>query len=338
MATDVHVLDLSFVSAEHGFVLASAKCRGAACLLSGETVDGAKSWTTRGALPAKAEVRYLRFVTPMIGYAFGYELFMTVDGGRSWLAQPSASVSSVEGNTHDVLRIVGECTGAAHLERSAPGSSRWNRVSGVVSPAENSHCPPQLLRDGRERVVVVGYGNSAKPKPRAWIGTSSDGGEHVTRLADPCDVRSAGYALGVAVAPHDVIAVFCTSYRFDDLGDTAAWVTVSTDGGRHWGRAHAWRDALGPGTTQYFAGIAAASATRILVATSSPHVGHVQVSEDGGATWPDGDEIDLPYDEGVVGFQDPRTARVTSGDVVRTTVDGGRTWRQDAVRLAVPSS
>lgn len=333
LATDVQIKDLSFVSAEHGFVLVSAKCRSAACLLVGETVDGAKTWTTRGAVPAAADVQHLRFVTPAVGYAYGPALLMTVDGGRTWRAQAGLDVVSLEGDRHDVLRVVDNgCSGAAHAERSTPGSSTWARA-GAVSPAGNSNCGPVLLRDGRSRVVAVGYGNTAKPEPKAWIGYSADGGAHFAREADPCDARG-GYALGVAIAPHDVVAVFCTSYHFDDLGDTTAWLTVSTDGGRHYGRVHAWRDALGPGTTQYFAGIAAASATRILVATSSPHVGHVQVSEDGGATWSDGEEVALPSDEAVVGFQNPLTARVTSGDLVMTTVDGGRTWRDDEVRLS----
>jgi hypothetical protein len=328
------VLDLSFVSADHGFVLASAKCPRASCLLVGETLDGAKSWTTRGVLPAGVHVRRLRFVTPTIGYVYDYELLMTVDGGRTWRPQPARGVTSLEGNRHDVIRVVGGCDGAPHVERSAPGSSRWTPVRGTVAPAENSNCPPELLRDGQSRVVVVGYGNSAMPEPRAWIGASADGGAHFSRLADPCDAHG-GYALGVAIAPHDVVAAFCTSYRFDDLGDTAAWLTVSTDDGRHWGRARAWADALGPGTTQYFAGIAVASATRILVATSSPHVGHTSVSQDGGATWSDGEEIALPYDEAVIGFQDTVTARATSGETVFTTRDGGRTWRDDAVRLGL---
>jgi hypothetical protein len=326
---------MSFVSADHGFVLASAKCPRAACLLVGETLDGARSWTTRGMLPARSNVRHLRFVTPTIGYAYDYSgLLMTVDGGRTWRRQPGMATFSLEGNRTDVLRVVYDCNGAPEdVERSTPGSSRWT-PAGAVSPAENASCPAHLLRDGRTRVVAVGYGNTAKPEPRAWIGVSTDAGAHFTRVADPCDAH-AGYALGVAIAPHGVVAAFCTSYRFDDLGDTTAWLTVSTDDGGHWGRPHAWADALGPGTTQYFAGIAVASASRILVATTSPHVGHASVSQDGGATWSDGAEIGLPYDEAVIGFQDPLTARVTSGETVFTTRDGGRTWREDPVRLGL---
>ena len=334
MASVTEILDMSFVGRDHGFALASAKCRSKDCLLIAETTDGARTWVTRGSLPAKADVSSLRFVTPTIGYAFGYDFWMTQDGGRHWTREATAGVGSLEGNRHDVLRVVGDCSGEATLERAAPGSSIWH-AAGKVSGAANSVCPPTVYRDGAQRVVVVGYGNSAKPEPDAWIGVSSDGGQSFARRTDPC-VSAQGHAADVGLAPKHVIAVFCISNRVDDLGDSNGWLTLSSDDGSHYGPKHLWGDSFGTGTTQSFVGIVAASASRLLVATSSPHVGRVDLSEDGGVTWEGEEEFAVPDGLLLLGFQDPHTARVAERDIVATTRDGGRTWREDQMKLRLP--
>lgn len=88
-AKDFAIRGLQFVDKDHGFAAASSGKEAAGRLLV--TTNGGASWH-RQWMVAAAGVRDAFFVTPREGWALedrGRFIYHTVDGGRSWLSEPS---------------------------------------------------------------------------------------------------------------------------------------------------------------------------------------------------------------------------------------------------------
>jgi photosystem II stability/assembly factor-like uncharacterized protein len=82
------VLDLSFVDRRYGYALGGffgtdAQPIEPPVMAVMRTKNGGRRWTTVGAPPAP--VQHVAFTSPRLGWAFGPKLFVTRDGGASWL-------------------------------------------------------------------------------------------------------------------------------------------------------------------------------------------------------------------------------------------------------------
>src|SRR4029077_7409543 len=86
---------MSWVSAQHGFLLGSVPCGTATCTTSVGTTNGGTNWQTLGGLAAPITfedaggVTALRFADDLHGWAFDPAFWATNDGGRTWQQQAS---------------------------------------------------------------------------------------------------------------------------------------------------------------------------------------------------------------------------------------------------------
>jgi hypothetical protein len=87
---------MTWLTAERGWVLGTAPCGIKTCTEVISTSDGGVTWTGDGSIPAPTPpagnattgVTGIRFDTPTIGWAFGPDLYRTVNGGRTWTREP----------------------------------------------------------------------------------------------------------------------------------------------------------------------------------------------------------------------------------------------------------
>ncbi len=334
---------MTFVSDRRGFALGTFACGSRRCDALLSTTNGGTSWAK---LPAPAAVSagpyntcpsaqpcvsQVRFATPLVGYAFGPSLFLTIDGGRVWRPVHGLNVSSLEAAGSNVVRVASAgpgCSGMPYDVQSAPtGSTAWQLLH---PPRILMICPPVLYRQG-QRLVLVGYGNAAGGvRATARIVRSDNGGATWAGGPDQCGGRD-GYASAVTIAPPDVLVLLCRHQMPNSAGDFGpGWVRVSVDGGATFGPDQVVR-APGGLPTRDIDGyqLAAASANRLLVVATGPHADRVYLTDDGGQTWSTtlASSGSAPIIE--VGFEDPLTARIARGDLVWTTYDGGRHWITD---------
>ncbi len=341
------VLSMTFVSDQRGFALGTVKCGTRRCVSLLGTANGGATWA-RLTAPAKrpggifntcpsgsACVSQVRFATPLVGYAFDPSLFLTTDGGRHWKQDHGLSVTSLEISGGTAIRVAsaGEgCSGMPYKVQSAPvGTTAWHALS---APQILTICPPALYRQGT-RVVLAGYGNPAGGvRATAQITRSGNDGATWSGVRDSCGGKD-GYASGLAIAPPDVLVLICHHQMPARSGSFGpAWVRVSVNGGASFApdRVVSTPSGLPKAPAGGILGyqLAAASQSRLLVTTTSPHGNLVLLSNDGGRTWsarlrPSGAGSLL-----LVGFEDPVTARVAQGDRVWTTRDGGSHWTADS--------
>ncbi len=346
------VLSMTFVSGQRGFALGALACGAMRCLSLLGTVDGGTTWRQLRP-PAKfagglyntcpstqACASQVRFATPLVGYAFDPSLFLTTDGGVTWRRMPGLNVTSLEAANGNVVRVASSgtgCSGMPYDVQSAPvGTTAWQLLH---PPRIFKICPPVLYRQG-QRLVLAGYGNPAGGvRATAQIERSNDGGAIWASGPDQCGGRD-GYASAVTIAPPDVLVLLCRHQMPNSAGDFGpAWVRISLDGGASFGPDEAVNAPGGLPTRQVFDyQIAAASASRLLVAATGEHGARVYLSENGGRSWTTrlaiagGSSTSASGGLILVGFQDPLTARIARGDAVWTTYDGGRHWIADHFR------
>jgi hypothetical protein len=286
------VADLSFVTTRLGWALGTAPCSHRPCTSLLRTTNSGKSWVGIPAPIASlsncthACVSGLRFANSQVGYAFRSSLEMTTDGGQIWQKQPGNAIGlAISRGT--VIRAVANhphgcppgCT--FRLKGSTVGSTTWHRLAAL-----------RVIGDGVDiessgRTVVVTYSqNPAGGAPSAHVTMlmSSDSGATWTKRNDPCGKRVAGEddTASVATATHRRVAVLCQPRR-DGHGHD--FVLTSSNGGRHFGAAHAITAAGG----RHSAYAVATTGRVLIVATARFHgsrvVYAVDVSRDGGRHW-----------------------------------------------------
>jgi photosystem II stability/assembly factor-like uncharacterized protein len=335
------VLSMTFVSDQQGWALGTVKCGTARCLALVGSTDGGSSWheltapaTHAGGVystcPAGAPcVQQIRFATTQIGYAYDPSLLTTTDGGSTWQLQSGTNVSSLEAAGGTAVRVISNSTGCSgtryKVQSAAAGSESWQTLS---AQPFTQICPPVLYRQG-ERLVLAAYGNPAGGvRATAQIGRSSNGGATWTSGLDQCGGKS-GYASGVALAPPDVLVLLCQD-QAPGKGNVygPAWVRVSVDGGASYGPDKTVPSTM-PGTIRQDQ-LAAASSGRLLVVETGQHGSQALVTEDGGTSWTSTLSLSADLSSAakviLVGYQDPLTCRIASGDNVWTTSNGGHSW------------
>jgi photosystem II stability/assembly factor-like uncharacterized protein len=331
------VADLSFVGTHQGWALGTAPCSHKPCTSVLRTSNRGKTWVGIPAPIASltncthACVSGLRFANSQVGYAFRSSLEMTTDGGATWHKQPGNAVGlAVSGAT--VIRAV-----ADHPDGCPPGCRFTVKAAPVGGTTWHRLAAPRVTGDGADieasgSTVVVTYSqNPAGGAPSAHVTMllSRDGGTTWTTRKDPCGKRVAGEddTASVATATHRRVAVLCQP-RLGGHGHD--FVLTSSDGGRHFGTAHAItaaggkRSAYAVATTGHALLVATARfrGTRVRYA--------VDVSRDDGQHWTRTLRTTGPSGGTLRNFLGAESARVAhfvgNNHTVSRTSNAGRTW------------
>lgn len=341
------VIDLTWVSNRRGWVLAAAPCARGLCPEVARTVNGGRTWQPLQTPPGFIEdervdcsrkpcVTQIRFVTASVGYLFGPALFISRDGGRSWVRQTSPPVEALEPASSTVVRVVYDhtgCPGPCHrtVEQAQRGSTIWRPQLRLGLPrADSREGRAQTIREGSQVIYVPIYGDLAAGAGtlHAIIFRSLDGGRTWRRLDDPCggNGRHVYDAIGLAAAPGGVVTTLCAPRGGNPTGD---FVLTSTNHGSSWQSRHPV-----PRSPRL---IAAASRSHIVVADGQVsgnglYTYHLAVSADGGRHWntvvSDRERIDpAAPSTAFLGFEDAKVGRwVGNARAIWTTQDGGVHW------------
>jgi hypothetical protein len=332
---------VTFVSPGEAFVLGTSACASAPCTTIAHTRNRGMSWTAvpaprvpvgAPALSGGPAVWGIRFATPAHGFVFGSRLWETTDGGAHWArpAQPPGLILSLATADGQVLALTSRCTpaggcaAAGTLLRRPLAGGGWQAVAAIRYPG---------LTDPTDLIATQAGAAAVIDGTRVLV--TRDGGVTRTARPGPCAGLPAGAAVSVAVTSATGLALLCGGQGF--TGHTVKRVYLSGDDGAHW-RAAGTPATVGDGGT-----IAAATPTRLTIATmsaaswlfwsgdSAAHWSVILTALDGGFGWAD------------LGFTTPADGVVVHGPAVTDrnrerrpgqlllTGDGGATWR--AVRL-----
>jgi photosystem II stability/assembly factor-like uncharacterized protein len=112
------------------WLLGTAPCNGHTCTAIVRTTDGGPQFT-RIAAPPTTNVQNVRFGNQDDGYAFGQQLWSTLDGGRSWThQQPGSIVNDLQIAGNYVYAIVYSHS-RTRLMSSAVGTNNWTTLGGL---------------------------------------------------------------------------------------------------------------------------------------------------------------------------------------------------------------
>jgi hypothetical protein len=206
------VSDVSFVSAQRGWVLGSGQ------LLT--TGDEALSWT---ALPAPpAGVTHLRFATSSDGYAWspGGSLWLTTDGASSWQHGRLGQVLSLETASGWVWAIAGPQP-YPDVWRAPVGSTAWTNLG--FTPDRTA----TLLVHG-PTAYVTGQEGAGPIPPSVEVYTGTQPGRH---LAVPCPTSLPVPDAELGASTDGSLVLIC-DVQGQPAGRDLAY--VSTDGGSSW--------------------------------------------------------------------------------------------------------
>jgi photosystem II stability/assembly factor-like uncharacterized protein len=213
------------------------------------------------------------------------------------------------------------------LKAAPVGGTTWHRLTAPRVTGDGA----DIAASGSTVVVTVGQNPAGgAPTAHATMLISRDSGATWTKRGDPCRKRAAGEddAVSVDTATHHRIAVLCRP-RQEDLGHE--FVVTSSNGGRHFGAAHAITAAGG----RRSAYAVATTGRALIVATARFHssrvVYAVDVSRDGGQHWTRRLRTTGPSRETLrhfLGAESRRVAHFVGNDhTVSRTTNAGRSWR-----------
>lgn len=336
-----YIQDLTWVSETHGWALVGHdECIHRCSEKVLTTTDGANSWSRVGTIPwvpscAGACASSIRFANSTYGYAYGPDLFMSADGGRSWTLQPGPAVVGLEIAGSDVIRASATgfgCPGPCNLavEEAPIGSSSWTTLYSV--PRQGSS-RVQLVRQGPDDIYLADFQNPAggAQDEQTTLFISHDGGATWTARLDPCGYSGTveNDSIAIAAAPGQVVAALCIVRT----GLEPDFVALSTDGGVSFARSNALPENVA------FQVLGATSATSIFVGTA-PGYGAptLEATGDGGLEWTqvarDASTSPAKYvaSRGFLGFETTSVGRWLGGpNDIYTTVDGGLTWTRRSI-------
>ncbi len=333
-------LDVSFSSPTTAWALGTFPCSAGSCPLLVTSKDGGRTWERRAApaatLPAgdgsfaadcaaATCVSQLRFASDRVGYAFAPGLTVTVDGGRTWTAQPlQGQVLALEPGRGTVLRVVDPqgacpCSGFT-VERAQAGSTTWQPVD---SSTGLNLISAGLTRYGsRAAVLQRGHVTGGSSDARSRLLLSNDDGRTWTPRGDPCGPLSQADevdATQVALGASGRVIVLCR-HRIGG----ATFTRVSADAGRTY---HPARDLPTAGSLL----AAADPAIVVSVGDGDPLRRRLLRSTDDGRTWVQvaSQQTGIARGSEFLGFTTDRLGTWIGGDrrrLVRTS-DGGSTWK-----------
>ena len=317
-------LDVTFVG-DRGWALGTADCGGGRCTTQLVSTDGGATWTQRAArgLCADGCVRHVRFADDRVGYAYGPDLWITLNGGESWSKVASPEVQALEVVGDAAVRVVStypSCMpGCTYVVQVSPvGSLVWK----TRYTSHGRGVGAELVRWG-DHLVVTDHGNPAggAMDARTRLALSTDGGQTWTPQDDPC---SPGYVEGgpesdarlVALGPEGSAGAFCVQRT----PAAPSGLRLSSDGGRTYGpQADASFDAADR--------LAVTGPRAAVVALGTV----LSRTTDGGATWTTVARAGANGDEGgTLSFSSPTQGAwlPPGGTSVWRTTDGGATWTE----------
>lgn len=344
-ANATHLIDLTWISDARGFALVSVNCLAlGSCAEILTTSDGGQTWAPGPNLPdASASVasqpciascfQHLRFASGTVGYLWGQAgLYLTVDGGGSWVDQPTSQIAALEAVPGWAVRVVspGGTPGPREVDRAPIGSGLWAPVPAVVG-----HFGAAIFTAGRDLYIAWGgHTSGGGTDAHTAFVRSLDGGTTWASFGDPCGQTSDGSELDATVfaaAPNGNVAVLCAPR----LATGTLWYTESLDAGAHFG-------ALEPVPVSAEATVQLAladnGAVALVASTAASQPSQVIRSSDGGRGWQDVLSAPTPATPPVepwLGFEDAVTGRVSFGDTALwTTSDAGVTWTAEQVPLS----
>jgi photosystem II stability/assembly factor-like uncharacterized protein len=321
----VKILDLTFVSEDTGWALASADCvRGSGrCTALLRTTDGTNWKSMPGAEFNVAGVtggcsypcvRNIRFANDKVGYAFGPKaLLVTTDGGASWQAQKGGAIL-LETLDNNVVRVTSSHTGCpgpcnVQVQTSDIGSTTWTTANFTGPTATND---VSLSRGGSDAYLLfTGHTAGGAQNAQSTMYRSTNDGRVWQSVDEPCP-QSGGEvdSYAVAAAPSGRVSVLCANRQAPQRW----FVATSTDDGA--------TVTAEPGTVPAAtAGLLTGDPTTVLVTGGTG----LSRSADGGRTW----QV-VPRVTGTVtfvGFESETVGRaVTDQHTIWTTHDAGKTW------------
>jgi hypothetical protein len=348
---------VTFVGPAIGAVIGQAgtpgHCAGGVnCTSLAGTNDYGRTWfgvsaPATGAPDGSSGVSQLRFLHPDQGFAFGPELWSTLDGGAAWSRLPlprDTRVTDLETLNGQVFALWARCTGggadfAAHctsftLHTAPVVGGQWRQVGGAVDlTAGGAATSASLLLVG-DPAAATGY--LLAPDGKVLSG-SLDAAGWTTAGTAPCAPGAAqpdGQPSGalLAAGSGELYLLCADATTSTPASPSASRVTgtlqVSADGGKTWQQRPAV-PALGTATS-----LAAAMGNIVVLATSEG----IEVSRDDGQSW----QVTLPAAAGPPGgFRYVGMTEASQGVAVPEnpalhqiwfTADGGQTWQPSAVQ------
>jgi photosystem II stability/assembly factor-like uncharacterized protein len=326
--TGVKIVDLTFVSENSGWALASADCltTSGRCTALLRTTDGEHWVSLPGArfnvpgvsagcgIQSPTCVTNLRFANDQVGYAFGPSAFyMTTDGGTTWDQQPGGAVQ-LETLDQNVIRVTSSGSGCpawcnVQVETSAVGSTTWTRTKLGQTPGYGV----QLTRGGHDAYLLFfGHPAGGGSTATSLLYRSTDDGRTWQAEGEPCPQTSQEIdSAAIAAAGADRVTVECMPRQQPQH----YYAATSDDAGAHFTAQPGQIPEAGIG------GPIAGDPATVLVAAGNG----LARSTDGGQTWQP--VPDVTGEVTFVGFESNQVGRaVTNNRIIWTTRDGGKTW------------
>jgi hypothetical protein len=171
------VSSVTFIGTQTGWVIGQAgipgHCTGPdpdICTSIARTDTAGRSWygvpaPVTGPPDGSHGVGQIRFLNPLDGWAFGPQLWSTLDGGKHWLRIPTGGlrVTALETRGDRVFAVWARCTGTGvsvsgcssfSLHSAEVGSDNWVTVPGASGPAALASGPAALVLTGSRGYVL----------------------------------------------------------------------------------------------------------------------------------------------------------------------------------------
>jgi hypothetical protein len=347
---------VTFVGPQIGAVIGQAgtpgHCTGGVnCTSLAGTNDYGQSWygvsaPATGAPDGSAGVSQLRFLHPADGFAFGPELWITVNGGANWSRlplPPRTRVTDLETLNGQVFALWARCAGGgadfaadctSFTLHTAPVGGQWRQVGGAVNLTAGGTATSASLILVGDPAAATGY--LLAPDGKVLSGSLGSASWTAAGTA-PCVPGAAqpdGQPSGALMtAGSGELYVLCAAGPASTPASPAASTApgtlyVSADGGKTWQRRPAVA-ALGTATS-----LAAATGNLVVLATSDG----IEVSRNDGRSW----QVTLAAGAGPPGgFSYVGMTEASQGVAVPAnpalhqiwfTADGGQAWQPSAVQ------
>ena len=269
--------------------------------------------------PSTPGLSYLRFASPLDGFAFGSQLWATHDGGATWQHVPlPGTIGDLQTSAGLVYAAVQSQDGVT-IYRSLATGGPWTPVPGlpanVSGPVQSPMPVGRITLHGTAAWIILGGRLYGTQTGQSWVR------EPVTCPPSYAMASAAAYST-------QQVTLLCA-------GDPAAGsegkaLYSSGDGGASFSLTREW---AGPG--DQFDLLAQPTAQHIFLATSSAAT-MLDASSDGGRTW----GTALYLDDGGLGWSDFGFTTPVQGVAIEgnltlghhsrmyMTWDAGQTWHQ----------